>query len=99
MDQGIITENEAFDHPNKNIVTKMIGLKDVEPDLCEVELGENVLLLCSDGLSDTLRDTEIQAVVSGLPDEMCKRLVGAALAKGAKDNVTVAVANVDRSVL
>lgn len=92
VDQGIITENEAFDHPGKNIVTKMIGLKDVEPDLCEVELGENVLLLCSDGLSDTLRDTEIQAVVSGQLDDVCERLVGAALDRDARDNVTVVLA-------
>lgn len=100
VDRGIITEDEAFDHPDKNIVTKMMGLKDVEPDLYEVKLGENVLLLSSDGLSDTMRDAEIRSVVSRSMkwDGMCKRLVEAALAKGAKDNVTVVMASVDRTV-
>ncbi|NMG82595.1 MAG: serine/threonine-protein phosphatase [Methanosarcinales archaeon] len=93
VDREIITEDEAFDHPDKNIVTKMMGLKDVEPDLYEVKLDENVLLLSSDGLSDTLRDVEIQAAVSGRLDEMCRRLVKAALARGAKDNVTVVLAS------
>ena len=95
VNRGIIDEDEAFDHSGKNIVTKVIGQKGVKPDLYDVKLGKGMLLLSSDGLSDTLKDAEIQAAVSGLRklDEMCRRLVKAALARGARDNVTVVLAS------
>ena len=98
VDRGVITEDEAFDHSDKNIVTKIIGQEGVEPDLYDVELGRGTLLLCSDGVSDTLKDAEIQAAVSisrsRSRDDGCGRLVKAALARGAKDNVTVVLASV-----
>lgn len=97
VDRGAITEEEAFSHPKKNIVTKVIGQKGIKPDLYDVKLGSGMLLLSSDGLSDTLEDAEIQAEVSismsRSRDDGCRRLVKAALARGAKDNVTVVLAS------
>ena len=102
VDRGVITEDEAFSHPKKNIVTKAIGQEGAKPDLYDVELGRGMLLLSSDGLSDTLEDAEIQAEVfismSRSRDDGCKRLVKAALARGARDNVTVVLASVGRAI-
>ncbi len=97
VNRGTIDEDEAFSHPKKNIVTKVIGQKGIKPDLYDVELGGGVLLLCSDGVSDTLEDAEIYAAVSismsRNRDDGCGRLVKAALARGARDNVTVVLAS------
>jgi protein phosphatase len=97
VNRGTIDEDEAFSHPKKNIVTRVIGQKGVKPDLYDVKLGRGMLLLSSDGLSDTLEDVEIQAAVSismsRSRDDGCKRLVKAALARDAKDNVTVVLAS------
>ena len=100
VNQGIIAEDEAFSHPDKNIVTRVIGQADAKPDFYDVKLGRGMLLLCSDGVSDTLKDAEIRAVVSGSGslNGMCRHLVKAALARGAKDNVTVVMASVDEPV-
>jgi protein phosphatase len=98
VDRGIIDEDEAFSHPKKNILMRVIGQEGIKPDLYEVELGRDMLLLCSDGVSDTLNDAEIQATISIFTsrsrDDGCGRLVKAALARGAKDNVTVVLADV-----
>lgn len=98
VDRGVIDEDEAFSHPKKNILMRVIGQEGIKPDLYEVELGRDMLLLCSDGVSDTLEDAEIQATISistsRSRDDVCGRLVKAALARGAKDNVTVVLADV-----
>ncbi|MEA1895653.1 MAG: protein phosphatase 2C domain-containing protein [Euryarchaeota archaeon] len=97
VNRGTIDEDEAFTHPKKNIVTRVIGQKGVKPDLYDVKIGRGMLLLCSDGLSDTLEDAEIRAVVSismsRSRDDGCRRLVKAALVRDAKDNVTVVMAS------
>lgn len=97
VDRGTIDEDEASSHPKKNIVTRVIGQKGVKPDLYDVKLGRGMLLLCSDGVSDTLDDADVRAVVSvsmsRSRDDGCGRLVKAALARGAKDNVTVVLAS------
>lgn len=59
MDQGKITENEAFDHPYGNIVTRSLGdpEKKAVPDSLSFKVYEgDVFMLCSDGLSGVLRD-------------------------------------------
>lgn len=97
VNRGIIDEDEASSHPKKNIVTRVIGQKGVKPDLYDVKLGRGILLLCSDGVSDTLDDAKIQAAVSISRsrgrDDGCGRLVKATLARDAKDNVTVVLAS------
>ena len=97
VNRGTIDEAEASSHPNKNIVTRVIGQKGVKPDLYDVKLGRGMLLLCSDGVSDILDDAEVQAVVSvsrsRSRDDGCGRLVKTALTRGAKDNVTVVLAS------
>ncbi len=92
VNRGVITQEEADVHPEKNIVTKMIGMEGVEPDFYEVELGENTLLLCSDGLTDALRDETVrEVVISSKIENICKNLVDAAKPKS-RDNITIIAA-------
>jgi protein phosphatase len=92
VDRGMITQEEAAVHPEKNIVTKIIGMDGVEPDFYEVELGDNTLLLCSDGLTDALRDEKVkEIVISSKIENICKNLVDAAKPTS-RDNITVVAA-------
>ena len=80
----------------KNIITRSMGPHDeVEVDLegpFPIELGDQ-FVLCSDGLSGTLRDEEIALFVAALPpEEATAALIGLALVRGAPDNTTVLVA-------
>jgi len=101
VDAGAVTEEEAFDHPQKNIITKsMLTDPDVEPDVFEVEPQEgDIFLLCSDGLNDMLRDSEIEEIMrSSEFKNTAKKLVDAALERGGKDNVSVILAKVREAV-
>ena len=63
-----------------------------EPDLYDIEIGERVLLLCSDGLSDALKDDMIRTVVSNAGrGEICKNLLKSAKPEST-DNITVVAA-------
>ncbi|MDY6865115.1 MAG: protein phosphatase 2C domain-containing protein [Halobacteriota archaeon] len=94
LDNEVISEEEAFDHPEKNIVTKIIGKKDDEPDLFEVDISDGMLLLCSDGLSDALRDEEIkEIVIRSSEEDLCGKLVEEAKVNG-HDNITVIAASI-----
>jgi len=95
VESGAITKEQAKVHPKKNVITKALGSeKTVEPDSYELEIGaDDVLLLCSDGLSNTLSEAEILEAVMEIRDveKLCRLLMSKALNKGAKDNVTVLV--------
>lgn len=94
VDRSVITQEEAAVHPQKNIVTRIIGMEGVEPDFYEINLGGNILLLCSDGLTDAMSDWEIREIIfeRGDMEGKCKNLVNAALSRSARDNVTVVLA-------
>jgi protein phosphatase len=95
VDRGVISEEQAVGHPQKNIVTRSLGAKEeVVPDFYDWELSGNTLLLCSDGLTDTLSENEIieTIVASADLDEACSRLIDLANRKGATDNITVILA-------
>lgn len=92
---GSISIDEAFDHPRKNIITRCLGGSNTnpQPDVHAFTLGPaEILLLCSDGLTDALRDSDIERVVSestGNLDELARQLVAAANDAGGPDNITV----------
>ncbi|MEW5937766.1 MAG: protein phosphatase 2C domain-containing protein [Candidatus Thermoplasmatota archaeon] len=100
LDMGTIDPEEAFEHPMRHLVTQALGLEnEIAPDVYELDLAKGDLLLFStDGLHDTLRDTEIEALVSQniekSAQELVKLLVEEALDKEARDNVTVVVGRV-----
>lgn len=90
--RGELTPEEARLHPQKNLITRCLGVEpEVKPDLYEVELKQGeFLLLCTDGLSNTLTDQELlyEALYGGTGETCCKRMLDVALSKGATDNVT-----------
>lgn len=92
LQRGHITPEEARNHPNKNVITRALGVDSkLEGDLFTQELEPgSMLLLCSDGLSNVLEDAELLEVAlhGGTPEEGCQRLIGLALERGATDNVT-----------
>ena len=99
LDRGRITPEEARTHPNKNIITRALG---VDPELqgdlfqCSMEPG-SALLLCSDGLSNMLEETEMlcQVMHGGTRAAGCQRLMDLALRRGATDNVTAVLLTLD----
>ena len=93
LEYGAITQEEARVHPQKNIITRALGAEaEVEADYYPFTLkaGE-ILLLCSDGLSNTVSDDELLAFAEENPDPetQCRKLMDCTLERGAKDNVTV----------
>lgn len=100
VDSGKLDAENAFDHPDSNIITRSLGdpRKVAEPDFREEELyQEEVILLCSDGLCGMIRDREMEAVLRGNSQDMklCgEALIAAALQAGGHDNVTVTLCRV-----
>lgn len=94
VDLGEITAKEARNHSQKNIITKALGIEsNVNPDYNIIELNDkDVILLCTDGLSNHLEDNEIcnmfsKYSVEKLPDV----LINKCNARGGKDNITVSL--------
>ncbi|API89262.1 hypothetical protein BKP56_08350 [Marinilactibacillus sp. 15R] len=96
---GQITEEEALIHEKRNTLTRSLGIEtNVSIDffyLSNVKIQN--LLLCSDGLTNALSDTEIQKLLSQNLNDLDKveRLVKRALSQGASDNVTVCLIEYD----
>ena len=98
VDSGQITPDEARTHPSRSIITRALGS---DPDMyadhftLEVNNGDRVIL-CSDGLSSMIPDSEIEAVAvsSATAQQAADNLVASALTAGGLDNVTVVVADV-----
>ena len=91
--RGEITREQAKNHPGKNLITRAVGTEpDVESDLYHLHIDKgNAVVLCSDGLSNTMSDQEILfEVVHGINrQDCCQRLVKIANYRGSPDNVTV----------
>ena len=97
VDQGVITREQARTHPNRNVITRAIGLEpQPEIDTSVMALADgDLLLLCSDGLNSMIPDEDIHRILttSGLED-VCRALIRAANSQGGHDNITVVVAKV-----
>ncbi len=93
VDSGHITERQAKMHPNKNIITRAIGIEEeITFDFFQVEVEPgDVLVLCSDGLSNHVDENEIQFETAGGEfSNLPKRLIDLANSRGGDDNITVA---------
>jgi len=92
---GGIKEEEAKHHPDKNIITRAIGVSQkLEADFYEYILNKgDIILMCTDGLSNMVEDDEIFRVIKGARDvvEAAEQLIRAANNNGGKDNIGVVV--------
>lgn len=92
---GEITPEQARNHPYRNIITRALGTDDyVAVDAQDIPVeGNDVYLLCSDGLSNYLEEDELLHAVQNQPsDALCDHLVQIALDRGGRDNITVVAA-------
>ncbi len=92
VDKGEITADEAERHPNKNVITRAVGIdKRIDIDFDQVELhDEEILLLCSDGLTNCVSSNEMFSEISdGQYYAFADRLVKRANLNGGGDNITV----------
>lgn len=99
--QGKITEEEAFEHPKKNIVTQALGLdENLDLDTGQIDIFDNnYLLLCTDGLTDMIRSDSLKSVFDNYDDisKIADQLLEEALANGGADNITLIVADLDEN--
>ena len=90
---GEINREEAHNHPDKNVITRAIGVSsEVDIDFFDLKLQEHdIILLCSDGLSNMVKDEEISKIVKTGSDlsEIAARLIERANENGGKDNIAV----------
>ena len=102
VDAGAITEDEAMDHPNSNVITRSLGdtSQKAKADVieCDVEDGQ-IILLCSDGLCGVCKDEEIGGIIEEECSDLqkCKEcLTTAALAAGGSDNITISLMQISK---
>jgi len=105
IDMGILDNKSAKTHPERHKLTQHLGIfpKEliIEPfyaDKIHLEDGD-VFILCSDGLTDMLDNSEIEMALNlySDPKSVAEKLVELALENGGRDNVTVIVANVEKA--
>jgi len=103
VDRGIIYEEEAERHPDKNRIIKALGIKeDLQPDVAErpvLPAQGDIFLICSDGLSCMVPDREMEKILaddSELKDKE-SALMSAAKSAGGLDNITFQLARVTHS--
>jgi protein phosphatase len=94
LQSGIISAEQARAHPLRNVVTRALGGKsDLQVDMQSYELQpEDMLLLCSDGLTTMIHDEDIARVLgeaAGDIERAAQALVDAANTRGGEDNISV----------
>lgn len=96
IETGTITEEEALNHPQKNIILRALGTSpESEADISYEKLSPgDTLLMCSDGLTNMLTEEVIFEIISSknTPEEKAKELVRRANEAGGADNITVVIA-------
>ncbi|WP_413380053.1 Stp1/IreP family PP2C-type Ser/Thr phosphatase [Alkalihalobacillus sp. 1P02AB] len=92
---GQITEEEAENHPRRNVVLKALGTeKEISADVRSMFIeGDELILLCSDGLSDKVSTTDITKIIDEKMslEQKANALVDLANERGGEDNITVAL--------
>ncbi len=92
VDQGKITQEQAKNHPQKNMITRAVGVTGkVDIDFVSLgDLGSGSILLCSDGLSGLCEQSEMEEILLQTPpNQVCETLVEQANRNGGFDNITV----------
>ena len=99
VERGLITREEATEHPHANMITRAVGASDdlfLDMDIQTMETGDRYLL-CSDGLTKHVSDLEMEEILQEKDDteESCQTLIDMTLERGAGDNVTVIVVDIE----
>ena len=92
VDKGVLSQQEAEHHPRKNVITRAVGIQpDIEADILQLELLEgDILLLCSDGLSNALSSSDIEGILRAETFyDTAEHLVDEVLKLDEQDNTTV----------
>ena len=93
LKKGLITSQEAEHHPNKNVIMRAIGAQDdVEVDTGYIKIEkDDIILLCTDGLSNMLSDSELEKILAMSADceSIAEELIHAANDAGGLDNITL----------
>ncbi len=91
---GDLTEEEARNHPKKNVLMKALGaMEKIDLDIFDVDLTIDAILLCSDGLTNMLTDEQIENVLNDNTlevEEKVIKLVRKCNARGGQDNISIA---------
>jgi len=99
VDAGTITEEQAANHPEANVITRALGaFPHVQIDQrFEVLEDGDVFLLCSDGLTKHVSDGELARIIATeAPEYQLDRMLNLALSRGGTDNVTAVIVHVDK---
>ena len=99
VENGEISQEEAFNHPRKNMLTRGIGVDEkVNGDVFVIDVyTDDIILLCSDGLTDMLHDDEIrERLRTEDPEEAADSLLSRSLENGGRDNISFIILKLDR---
>ena len=95
---GILDRDSSMQSQHQNVLLRALGPEmELEPEVTEVPVAAgDYLLLCSDGLTRTVNDRELESTIDRLkdPQQICNELIDAANRNGAPDNVTAVVVEV-----
>lgn len=94
IEQGLLTPEQALHHPQRHILCRAMGLgPHAQADITTQPVqGEDLILLCTDGLTKMVDDEHLITLLRNHPphaEEMCSTLIAAAIDAGGVDNVTV----------
>ena len=91
IDSGKLTEEEAKVHPDRNIITRAVGIMnfvDIDYEITDFTDGDKILL-CTDGLNGSVNDNVIFEITESHGDSTADVLIKTAIDSGSRDNVTV----------
>ncbi len=99
--EGKITADEAKKHPKKNVITRAVGSEEImQVDIFEIELEENdIILLCSDGLTTHLSDEIIFSTIQKYGcEKSVEKLIEISNDSGGTDNITLIIVDTNKEV-
>lgn len=93
IDEGKITKEESEGHPEKNMLMKALGCTSfIEPDaMIKGFVKGDVILMCSDGLTNMIKEEEISKIIKENPTDATKPMIQRANDLGGKDNITAVI--------
>ena len=93
LDSGKLSAQEARNHPQKNIITRALGVEEtLDVDFCETTFSQGTaLMVCTDGLINMVDEKDCVQVVQGGSEDPAAELVNLANQCGGTDNITVVV--------